>query len=240
MLKRRLWIRVYLLIMVWLYACTSSTEFPDSSASASLFAAHFAPGASTIQGSFGGKSILGNGLEYGQWTRDTALRYVAIGSGVENMLWSHQQTPLLSGNVSLLAGEYYSVFFADTLRNGRPSWFWFKEDTTTIDSVARIRWLPLAPDRDTLSSVLVNAKDTAILAQSVYFDRTQINSPKALSLPFNRVVKPGVYRLEIYRRNQLIRVQSNIQINARSLYTFVWARTSSTGSQTEAILLKNK
>lgn len=237
---RRLVIRIYLLIMVWLYACTSSTEFPDSNASAALFAGHFAPGAGTIEASFGGKPILGSGLAYGQWTRDTALRYVPIGSGVETMQWLHQQSLFLSGNLSLRRGEFYSLFFADSLRNSRPSWYLIKEDTATIDSVALVRWLPLVPDQDTLSARLLNARDTAIVAESAYFDRQFINTPRALSFAFNRVVKPGNYQLEIYRRNQLIRTQSNIQIKPRSLYTFVWARSQSTGNNTEAIVLKNK
>jgi hypothetical protein len=239
MSKRSIYIRIYLVIMVFLYACTKSNDASDD-ASTYIFAAHYAPGAGLISGTVANQPLVGAGINYGQVTGGNEPKFERIGSGVEKMEWMHQNKAFLDGNVSFGRGEYYSFIFADETSNNNPSWYWIKEDTTTIDSMASMRWLPLVPNNDTLSAVLINSTDTIVVAVNRFFDRSFLNRPEPLSAPFQIRTKPGTYRVEVYKNNRLIYTKAALRFNRQSLYTLCWAYPNATARTGEVIIWKNK
>ncbi len=239
MSKRSLYIRIYLVIMVFLYACTKSNDSPDEAATY-IFSAHFAPGAGLISGTVASQDLVGAGINYGQINGGNEAKFEKIGSGVEKMQWIHRNQVFLEGNVSFREGEFYSLIFADESTNSNPSWYWIKEDTTTIDSMASMRWLPLVPNNDSLSAVLINQTDTVVLAVNRFFDRSFLNRPEPLSAPFQIRTKPGTYRVDVYKGNQLIYTQAALRFNRQSLYTLCWAYPNANARDGAVVIWKNK
>ena len=164
--------------------------------------------------------------------------YLPVEAGLRQMILSGSSTTFLDKNFAMVANSYYSMLVLDTMKNNFVNVYVLRDDTTTIDTLAKARFFHFIPGKDTLSALLIRTTattDTTTMASNVTY-------LSGVTSEFPVIVKPGSYRLELKQRGSVIYNNPTVVIEARKLYSFIGKGTSGgAGPYNPSILfLQNK
>ncbi len=161
--------------------------------------------------------ITASPVAFGTASGSTGNIYLPVQAGLRQMILTGTSVTFLDKNFSAEANKYFSMFVLDTMKNNLANVYILNDDTTTIDTLAKARFLHFIPGNDTLSALLIKTStttDTVTLASNVSY-------LSSVTSTFPLLIKPGSYRLELKLKGAVIYKDTAVAIQARKLYSFI-------------------
>jgi len=156
-------------------------------------------------------------VAFGTASGATGNIYLPVQAGLRQMILTGTSATYLDKIFAVDANKYFSMFVLDTMKNNLANVYILDDDTSTVDTLAKARFLHFIPGNDTLTALLINTNtisDTVTLASNVTYLSTVTST-------FPLLFKPGSYRLELKLRGAVIYNNPVVGIGARKLYSFI-------------------
>lgn len=225
---------MFIAITLFFSACLKNMDNTDSGPKAGLSVTNLVLNADPVDIYVNETKVNTTALTFGSTTGNSMNPYIPVAAGTHTLQVNAAVQTVLQKNVSLQAAKRYSLYLFDTLKNNNVRVILLSDDTTSTDTLARVRFLHFVPGRDTLSAILYSGT-SGFQVTDTYFGN--YNLPDA-EVPFSIRVRPGDYRIELRNRNKLLFEQASYTLKAGKLYTFL-ARgaTGGTGNYKESITI---
>jgi Domain of unknown function (DUF4397) len=226
-----------IILCAFLYGCLKTEDNTATAPKANLNVANLALNAPAVTININAATFNILPLTYGNNTATGNIFYNSVSPGIQNMQITGGTATYLNGNVPFEANKYYSLILADSFTNNSFKTIFIKDDTATnhTDSLTLLRILHVLPGTDTFTLRLLNTPDTATYASLAYQQNLITNAFTAA--PFNKVVKQGRYRLDLFKNNVSVFNGTVVNLQARHLYTLLIYKGAG-GPQVK--ILKNK
>jgi Domain of unknown function (DUF4397) len=154
--------------------------------------------------------------------------YLPAHAGTRSLRLSSGSNELFDKNYTFDVGKLYSIFLFDSVRNGQAQVFILPDDTTSIDTLGRMRFLHLLPGTDTVLMTFTSIFRKDTLAQNLYY-------AGGITDNFPVTEKPGNYVLTVSGRANTLISNQPLEIKARDVLSIV-LHASATGSPALTIL----
>ena len=147
-------------------------------------------------------------------TGNSAAIYLSAHAGTRQLRLSNASTTLFDKNYTFDAGKLYSVFLYDSIRNNTAGVFILPDDTTSIDTLGRLRFLHLLPGRDTISMSAVSTFRADTLVRNVFYAGSVTDA-------FPITEKPGIYSIKVFSASKVLLANVSVEIRQRDVLSFV-------------------
>jgi hypothetical protein len=172
-------------------------------------------------------------LAFGGGLATTTSGYVSFAAGLHNFKVSSGTTFSSDNTIAFQAGSNYSLFFYDTLQNSKLKSLLLKDDLSTVNTIANLRFLQFIPESDSLT--ISFKKDTTYILSDAYVGK-KTNPESAFGFSYS--LTPGSYQVNLVRNgNSIFRIDS-LLLQAGKFYSFI-ARgvVNGTGTYKEAMVV---
>ena len=209
--------RLFVLVFLFMSSCLKNSDETARGPKSDIVVSNFVVTGNALDAWWDNDKLNANPLEFGSATGSPGSLYTAVGSGLHSIRLSSGNISVYNKNFSFEAGVKYSLFTYDSLQNEAVKVLLLKDDTATIDTLARMRFLQFIPGPDTLSLVLVNTNTGFRVTGSYIESKTLTGSENEFSL----LLPPADYSMILQRKNVTIAELPSFDARARKIYTIV-------------------
>jgi Domain of unknown function (DUF4397) len=197
-MKKMMQQRVYLitgifaLVIAGLFSACKKDDL-DFGGKAYLLVGNAAPDIASMDVFIDGGKVSGSGISYPGFSGTPGNAYLQVNTGIRSIRVIAGSNTLFDSNINFSKDEHYSLYFYDSLKNGRTNAAIFTDDLSVASpGELKSRILQLAPDTAQLE---LRIDTSAYLSNILYLGATP--SSETFS-PFQRFIA-GTYKFSLLR-----------------------------------------